>query len=123
MRKLLVSTLVSSLWVVPCLAQDAQTVAPVPPDQTSPFANPDRHQNEKEGANGVEDALRTMLAREGFTDIEMMPTSFLIHAKDADGKSVTLVFSPDGFAQSKQAPGDGQDDAAGPATVPGEQKF
>jgi hypothetical protein len=71
----------------------------------------------------VEDALRTLLAREGFTDIEMMPTSFLIHAKDADGNSVTLVFSPDGSAQSKQVPADGRDDAAGGGTVPGEQKF
>jgi len=71
----------------------------------------------------VEVALRTLLARAGFTDIEMMPTSFLIHAKDANGNPVTLVFSPDGSVQSKQVPGDGQDDAADAGTVSGEQKF
>jgi hypothetical protein len=105
------------------MAQDAQAVAPVPPDQISPFADSDRHQNGTEGAHSVEDALRTLLARAGFTDIEMMPTSFLVHAKDVDGNSVTLVFSPDSLAASKQVPGDGQNDAAGAGTVSGEQKF
>ena len=98
-------------------------MAPVPPDQTSPVADSGQHRNGTEGAHSVEVALRTLLARAGFTDIEMMPTSFLIHAKDANGNPVTLVFSPDGSVQSKQVPGDGQDDAADAGTVSGEQKF
>jgi hypothetical protein len=121
MRKLLVSTLVSLLWIVPSMAQGTQVVSPVPPDLTSPDPNPD--QKETQGSHSVEDALRTQLARAGFTDVEMMPTSFLVHARDADGNSVTLVFSRDSLAEWKQIPGDGQNAAAAAGTIPGEQKF
>jgi hypothetical protein len=66
--------------------------------------------------------LRTRLAHAGFTDIEMVPTSFLVRAKDADGNSVTLVLSPDSVAEFKSVPSqDGEDDTV--STVPDQQKF
>lgn len=114
MRKLLVATLVSLVCVAPALAKKAPAAKPVPRDLAPFSADPNKDQS-------VEDVLRTQLAKAGFTDIQMVPTSFLIQAKDADGNPVTLVFSPDGLLEAKPAPQDSQNDAAG--KVKGEQDF
>jgi hypothetical protein len=64
----------------------------------------------------IEDALRTRLGRAGYTDIEMVPTSFLVRAKDAKGNPVIIEVSPDSATELKVAPQDGQDDTgAAPA--------
>jgi hypothetical protein len=123
MRKLLVSTLVSLLWAGPCVAQGTQIMSPVPPDLESPSSDPDQDQKETQGTRSVEDALRTQLARAGFTDIEMKPASFLVHAKDANGNPVTLLLSPGSLAERGQVPGEGRNDASDAGTVPTEQKF
>jgi hypothetical protein len=124
-RKLLVSTLVSLVLVAPVRAQGPLqlVVSPTPPDLATPAPDADQQQKDN-GTQLVEDALRARLARAGFTDIEVMATSFLVQAKDADGNPVMLMFSPDPAAHGRQAaPQDSQDHAAGGATVPGEEKF
>ena len=40
-------------------------------------------------------ALRTDLSKAGYTDITIMPTSFMVRAKDSQGNPVTMVISPD----------------------------
>jgi len=122
-RKLLVSTLVSLVFIAPVRAQDLLQpgVTAMPPQLETPAPGSDQREKPK-GTQRVEDALRSRLARAGFTDIEVMATSFLVQAKDADGNPVMLMFSPEPVAV-QAVPENGQDEAAGRSTVPGEEKF
>ena len=126
MRKFLVSTLISAAIASPLMAQEAQAVSPVPEDLAAPAASANQQkcvhaqqqppEQQAVTAQLVEDGLRTRLAHAGFTDIEMIPTSFLVRAKDVDGNPVMLVLSPGSAAEFKQgAAQEDQDDGAPPA--------
>lgn len=121
MRKVLISTLVSLACVAPATAQEAAKPvdAPAMQNQAAVAPSPDQQsqsaqaaqQQVKEPAQLVEDALRTQLSRAGFTDIELLPTSFLIRAKNADGNAVMLVLSTDSAKGIQMAPqGDDEDE-------------
>jgi sporulation protein YlmC with PRC-barrel domain len=43
--------------------------------------------------------LRNMLEKAGYKDIRVAPTSFVVHARDADGNPVVMSVSPDSFAE------------------------
>ncbi len=43
--------------------------------------------------------VRDNLTKAGFTDIRIMPTSFLIHAKDQSGNPVMMIINPDSFTE------------------------
>jgi hypothetical protein len=43
--------------------------------------------------------VRDNLTKAGFTDIRIMPTSFLIRAKDQSGNPVMMVINPDSFTE------------------------
>jgi hypothetical protein len=110
MRRLLVSTFVSLAWVVPAMAQDAPQV-----QSAAPNAAQQQDEPVSEGAQSIQRNVRAQLALAGFTDIELLPTSFLVRAKDADGNPVMLMLSPDSISQLQElAPGDagGQDDSS-----------
>ena len=100
MRKLLMSTLLSLAWTVPVLAQDAP--------QGQPTATPDQNDPLKDAAQAIQRLILARLASAGFTDIQMVPNSFLISAKDRDGHPVTMMAAPSEFGNS----GPGQDDGA-----------
>ena len=105
MRKLLMSTLLSLAWIVPALAQDAPKDQPVAPnaaqDQTDPL---------KDAAQAIQQLIQARLASAGFTDIQMVPNSFLISAKDRDGRPVTMMAAPSEFGNSVPDQDDGADD-------------
>ena len=44
---------------------------------------------------GMRAQIRDMLQNAGFTDIHLMPGSFVVHAKDKDGNPVAMNVSPD----------------------------
>ena len=48
--------------------------------------------------------LRNDLAKAGFTDIKIMPSSFLVRAKDSQGNPVMLVINPDSMTEVTEAP-------------------
>jgi uncharacterized surface protein with fasciclin (FAS1) repeats len=56
--------------------------------------------------------LRAMLEKSGYTDIRVAPTSFMVHAKDADGNPVVMTISPDSFTEVTDV-----DDASGKANA------
>jgi hypothetical protein len=145
MRKFIVSTLALAAVASPVMAQSAQAVSPVPEDLAAPAARANQKgaqiKPQKEAgksnqqpqpsqadqpvtAQSVEDGLRTRLAHAGFTDIEMLPTSFLVRAKDANGNPVMLVLSPGSAAEFMQGgtPED-QDDGAPTGAPVDQQKF
>ena len=43
--------------------------------------------------------LRDDLTKAGFTDITIMPSSFLVRAKDSQGNPVMMVINPDNFTE------------------------
>ena len=81
MRRLLISTFVSLAWTIPALAQDAAPSQPVAPNNVAP--NPSDLL--KDAAQTIQQRIQAHLASAGFTDIQMVPNSFLIIAKDREG--------------------------------------
>jgi sporulation protein YlmC with PRC-barrel domain len=49
--------------------------------------------------------VRNMLQKEGFTDIRVMPSSFMIRVKDKDGNPVVMSVSADSFAEAAEVGG------------------
>ena len=47
----------------------------------------------------IEHELRQQLTKAGFTDIRMMPESFLVRAKNAEGLPVMMVINPDSVTE------------------------
>jgi sporulation protein YlmC with PRC-barrel domain len=65
---------------------------------------PNVTQNEKAGSATAEPQhiranLRNALEKAGYKDIRVAPTSFMVHAKDADGNPVVMSISPDSFTE------------------------
>jgi hypothetical protein len=114
MRRLLISTLVSLVWTLPALAQDAPQDRPVAPN-----AAPDQSDLLKDAAQAIQQLIQAQLASAGFSDIQMVPNSFLIRAKDRDGNAVTMMAAPrdiTGLGNSAPDQADDADDM--PSTQP-----
>src|SRR4030095_8957513 len=109
MRRLVISTLVSLVGIVPSVAQVVQRPA-VAQDQVGPKL--DHQEDSSEIGQSVEATLLNRHASAGFTDIEMTPISFAVRAKDADGNPVFLVLYPDSNSEWQVTPLD-SDAAAG----------
>ena len=106
MRKLFISTLLSLAWTVPALAQDATQGDPV-----APHSAPEQSDPLKDATQTIQQLIQERLASAGFTDIQMVPNSFLISAKDRDGHPVTMMASPSAVTEFEGS-GQGQDDGA-----------
>ncbi len=63
--------------------------------------------------------MQNMLQSSGFSDIRIMPSSFMIRAKDKDGNPVVMSVSPDSITEVSQigttGAGDTNSAASGPA--------
>jgi hypothetical protein len=123
MHKLLISTVVSLLWVAPAMAQTGPEEAAKPSvTQNPPTAGvPNRQQTDEQGAQSIQEQLINQLAGAGLTDIEMMPMSFAVHAKDAAGNPVWLTLSPNGASEWQANPLDGEDDRS--TSLPNQERF
>jgi hypothetical protein len=53
------------------------------------------HQNTQQNGPSISAKLRQSLTQAGFTDVRVMPESFLVRAKDKDGNPVMMVVNPD----------------------------
>jgi hypothetical protein len=47
----------------------------------------------------ISERLRNDLTKAGFTDITIMPSSFLVRAKDSQGNPVMMVINPDSLTE------------------------
>jgi hypothetical protein len=108
MRRLVISTLVSLVGIVPSVAQVVQRPA-VAQDQVGPKL--DQQEDSSEIGQSVEATLLNRLASAGFTDIEMTPISFAVRAKDVDGNPVFLVLYPDSNSEWQVTPLDSNEDS------------
>lgn len=55
----------------------------------------------------IRQQIRKNLAQAGFSDIQLMPSSFLVRAKDKNGNSVMMVISPHSVASVTKVPRQG----------------
>ena len=58
--------------------------------------------------------VRDNLAKAGFSDIHIMPTSFMVRAKDQSGNPVMMVINPDSFTEVTAMPA--KNNQSGPQT-------
>jgi hypothetical protein len=77
-------------------AQTNPTPAPATPAPATPAPATAASAPVKTMANGanIREELTTNLQKSGFTDVKVMPDSFLIQAKDKTGNPVTMFLSP-----------------------------
>jgi hypothetical protein len=71
-------------------------------DQTQQSANePSQRSGKGQGPNqsqnnqSIRQQVKNNLAQAGFSDIKIMPQSFLVRAKDKSGNPVMMVINPD----------------------------
>jgi len=113
MRRMLFLILVPLGWALPASAQDS------PPDQAKQQAPASPAQS----GQSIGQSVRSSLARAGYKDIQMVPDSFVVRAKDPNGASVMMVLSPDSItvmteaapAETSGSPADALPDAGPPA--------
>jgi hypothetical protein len=55
----------------------------------------------------IQQQVRDNLEEAGFTDIHIMPSSFLVRAKDRAGNPVMMVINPDSVTAVTELPGQG----------------
>jgi hypothetical protein len=123
MRGTLISILISLVWTIPTAARD------MPSDRGAQQA-PANQASAGQSARGqsttgqsIGQNFRSNLARAGYTDIRMVPDSFVVRAQDPNGVAVVLVLSPDSItvlteaapAEASGLPPDQGPDAGTPA--------
>jgi hypothetical protein len=78
-------------------------------DEVVGASKPDHQQNDSQNTQSIEKTLRNQLVSAGLTDIEMVPTSFVVRAKAADGNRIVLLLYPDSDSEWQVSPLDDDD--------------
>jgi uncharacterized protein YdeI (BOF family) len=65
----------------------------------APAASSVQDQKNSAANEPLRQQVRDNLAKAGFTDIRIMPTSFMVRAKDQSGNPVMMVINPDSFTE------------------------
>jgi len=90
--RLLVSMSMAAALAVPAFAADATTADPA---SQSTAAQPTQNLPEQ---------IRSKLQQDGFTNVSIVPGSFLVSAKDKNGDPVTMVIGPNSMMMLTQIP-------------------
>jgi hypothetical protein len=93
MRRMLILILVPLGWAMPASAQNS------PPDQAAQQAPA----CQAPSGQSIGQNIRSDLARAGYRDIQMVPDSFVVRAKDPTGVSVMMVLSPNSITVVTEA--------------------
>jgi len=72
----------------------AQSSSPTPSTQPETSA---QSQSKPQSSASIRQQVKRNLEQAGFTDVRVMPESFLVRAKDKDGNPVMMVINPDSF--------------------------
>jgi sporulation protein YlmC with PRC-barrel domain len=93
MRSILLAS-AALLVLAPAAMAQSTNSAPQPKVTQNETAGSATAEPQHLGAN-----LRNALEKAGYKDIRVAPTSFMVHAKDADGNPVVMAISPDSFTE------------------------
>ena len=102
MRRLIILILMSLVCTIPAAAELVERPAKPAAAQDEVVAG--------QSTQSIEKELRNQLVSEGLTDIEMVPTSFVVRAKAADGNPIVLLLYPNSDSEWQVSPLDGVDD-------------
>jgi hypothetical protein len=90
------------------LAQAASAQSPSSSQTHSSSSNQPLTSTAGQGTTQAQQPIREQLQKNlqsaGFTDIKMMPSSFLVRAKDPNGNPVMMVINPDSVAAVVESP-------------------
>jgi hypothetical protein len=92
--RLLISASIASLLALPALAADT-TAKSAPAGQSSA----------SQAAQNLPKEIRSKLEQDGFTNVNIVPGSFLVSAKDKNGDPVTMVIGPNSMMMLTKVPG------------------
>jgi len=90
MRKILLTSAIMALAAAPAFAANN---TPAGPDMNQSAAQSGGQMNGQNGA--LRQQITQQLSQAGFTDVHVMPESFLVRAKDPQGHPVMMVINPD----------------------------
>ncbi len=111
MRSLLLATAAA---LALCQTASAQTAS------TPPGSNTEMAQT---NSKSLRSDLRNVLQQGGYSDIRMMPSSFVIRAKDKNGNPVVMMVSPDSIAQVTEIESNSNSGSASATTGSGASDF
>jgi hypothetical protein len=77
--------------------QDAAKIPGLPGNKSGPAVQPPSGSTSAQNAgnSSVQQKVRQNLEQAGFTDIQVMPSSFLVRAKDPSGNPIIMLINPD----------------------------
>jgi hypothetical protein len=81
--------------IVASLAIIAAPALAAPSDNTDTGSNPQSNAQPGTPGQQVAQQVRQNLQDAGFSDIKLMPSSFMVRAKDKSGNAVMMVINPD----------------------------
>ena len=105
MRAFLTTAAILGLTLTPAMAQTSSTTpsTSTPCTGTPSTGTPSNGTSSTAQApmapDAMQNALKTDLSKAGFTDIQVMPSSFLVRAKDKSGHPIMMVINPDSVTE------------------------
>ncbi len=101
MRSIVLGVGLATMLAVPAFSQTNSASQNSNPPTTGSISAPGQKQNQS--AN-IRQQVQQNLSKAGYTDIKIMPESFLVRAKDPSGNPVMMVINPDSVAALTFAP-------------------
>ena len=105
MKPLIAAASIGLLALGTASAGAATTAAP---NQTNSSA-----QQSTQASIDMQQQVQTNLTKAGFTDVKVMPESFIVRAKDQKGNPVMMVINPDSFTEITRVAPNGNNNGAG----------
>lgn len=105
MRTILTTAAIIGLTLAPAMAQTS-TTTPSNGTPSTNSQNTNSHNTNSQNTTpapmapgAMQETLKTDLSKAGFTDIQVMPSSFLVRAKDKNGHPIMMVINPDSVTE------------------------
>ncbi len=97
MRPFFITTVAAlGLLASPAFAQNTSSSSPSPSPGTS---SPSASNSSPPSASQLEQTLHQDLSKAGYTDIKIIPGSFLVRAKDSKGQMTEMMISPNSVTE------------------------
>ncbi len=110
MRPTLLTATAASVLLLCQAGAMAQTKTPTTQSGAAPTINETQSTMPNASTHGsLRAQMRDMLQKEGFTDVRVVPSSFMVRAKDKDGNPVVMSISPDSFTEVSEVGSPGSD--------------
>lgn len=107
--KLLAATGLTLALALPAAAQSTQSQS----SSNSAMSSGQQGSQNSQGNMHIRQQVKQDLEHAGFTNVQVMPESFLVRAKDKQGRPVMMVINPDSITAVTEVGGNGQSGMSG----------